>query len=75
MLFSDKIKKVNMYEWTQDRSIVITNEKIYNLKKLKVKRAIPIAKLGGISKTTQGTRSEFTLHIPSEYDYRFLSDK
>ena len=52
VLFSDKIKKVNMYEWTQDRMVVITSEKLYNLKKMKIKRAIPLSKIEGISKTS-----------------------
>lgn len=64
-----------MYEWTQDRTFIITSDKIYNLKKLKIKRAIPISKLGGLSKSIQGPRAEFTLHIPSEYDYRYISEK
>ena len=64
-----------MYEWTQDRMLIITAEKVYNLKKTKVKRAIAITKLGGISKSVVGNRNEFTFHVPSEYDDRFLSDR
>ena len=41
-LFSDKVKKINMFNWVQERSLVITTEKIYNLKKNKVKRAIMV---------------------------------
>jgi len=63
-----------MYEWTQDRIVVVTTDKVYNLKKAKIKRAIPITKIGGLSKTLTG-RNEFTIHVPSEYDYRFISDK
>jgi hypothetical protein len=41
-----------------------------------MKRAIPISKIGGISKTTQeGAREEFTVHVPSEYDYRYISER
>lgn len=33
-------------------------------------------KVGGISKTIlPNSKSEFTIHVPSEYDYRFISDK
>lgn len=28
-----------------------------------------------MSKTTLGSKGEFTLHVPKEYDYRFLSEK
>jgi hypothetical protein len=75
LLFSDKVKKINMFNWTQERILVITNEKIYNIKKTKAKRKIRIADLGGISKALKGERIEFTLHVPSAYDYRFLSDR
>lgn len=31
--------------------------------------------MGGVSKTLVSGKNEFTLHIPTEYDYRFHSDK
>jgi len=66
-----------MYEWHQERNLIITSERVYNLKgKTTVKRAIPLDKIEGISKTTMaGKGKEFTFHVPSEYDYRFISDK
>jgi len=42
LLFSDKIKKINMYSWTQERYFVITSEKVYNVKKSKIKRSIQV---------------------------------
>jgi hypothetical protein len=75
IMFSDKIKKVNMFGFVQDRFFVITTERIYNIKKNKVKRFIHINKLSGISKALQGKMTEFTLHVNSEYDYRFHSEK
>ncbi len=64
-----------MFGWNQERTLVITTEQIYNIKKFKTKRRIRIADLAGISKTVRGAQTEFTLHIPKEYDYRFLSEK
>jgi hypothetical protein len=55
--------------------MVVTRERVFNIKKNKVKRIIQIKTLGGVSKTTQAGKNEFTLHIPTEYDYRFHSDK
>ena len=52
VLFSDKVKKINMYEWNQERIFVITTEKVYNIKKTKIKRQIPLNLIGGLSKTT-----------------------
>jgi len=33
LFFADKMKKTNMYEWTQERTLVITDENIYNIHK------------------------------------------
>jgi hypothetical protein len=65
-----------MFDWTQARIFVITSEKIYNIKKLKIKRFILINKMAGISKTTSpNNMKEFTIHVNTEYDYRFISEK
>jgi hypothetical protein len=74
-MFSDKIKKINMFGWVQQRFLLITNEKIYNVKKTKVKRSIRINDLSGITKNLNGSKKEFTLHVNKEYDYRFQSEK
>lgn len=50
ILFSDKVKKINQNEWSQDRILVITKTKIFNIHKSKVKRSMGIEKLSGISK-------------------------
>ena len=55
--------------------MVITRTKIFNIHKSKVKRTMSIANLDGISKNTNKKKQEFTIHIPSEYDYRFVSEK
>lgn len=74
LLYADKIEKwLYCGNWKQDRTIVITTENIYNVKKDKIKRCIPIAKLGGISKSLVGKMAELVLHVPSEYDYRYFS--
>ena len=75
MLFSDKMKKINQNDWTQERIIVITTSKIFNIHKNKIKRKMEINLLDGISKNIEGKKSEFTIHFPSEYDYRFVSEK
>jgi hypothetical protein len=64
-----------MFGWNQERILAITSEHIFNIKKNKPKRKIPITLLGGISKTIGANRAEFTIHVPSQYDYRFLSER
>lgn len=73
--FSDKVKKINQNEWTQERLLIITEQKIFNIHKLKVKRVIDIAKLSGVSRNTVGKKLEFTIHVESEYDYRYATEK
>ena len=78
--YSTKIRKINLHGWGQERTLIITAQKIYNIKTLmvskstKMMRSIYISKLGGISKTTLPGSKEFTIHVPTEYDYRFCSD-
>mmetsp|Transcript_40758 Transcript_40758/g.30011 ORF Transcript_40758/g.30011 Transcript_40758/m.30011 type:complete len:101 (-) Transcript_40758:1363-1665(-) len=75
LIFSDKLKKINMYDWIQERVLAITNERIYNLKKTKIKRTILISKLGGATKSLVQGKMEFVVHVPVEYDYRFISER
>ena len=57
--------------------IAITNNAIINIHKKKIKRVIAINDIGGISKTVPPSRctTEFTIHVPSSYDYRFNTEK
>lgn len=74
MLFADKVKKTNMFDWTQERTLAITNVAIYNVHKKECKRRIPLSDFGGITKTVHPSKAnEFTVHVPSSYDYRFSS--
>ena len=75
ILFSDKIKKINQNGWSQDRTLCITNEKVFNIHKTESKRDFKISLLTGLSINTNGGNPEFTLHVGSEYDYRFVSKK
>lgn len=77
LVYASMIKKTNMFEWTQERMLAITNNAIYNIHKKKIKRVILINDIGGITKTVPPSRCqvEFTIHVPSAYDYRFESEK
>ena len=55
--------------------IVITEDKLYNMKDKKVQRDIDLDKVGGISRNVLGKTMEFTVHVPSEYDYRFNTER
>ena len=75
-LYANMVKKTNMFEWTQERTLVITDQALYNIHKKKIRRVIMISDIGGITKTVTPSKNtiEFTVHVPSSYDYRFLSE-
>lgn len=50
---------------------MITDKAFYNMKKTSIKRRIDLNFIKGITTSTVGT--EFVLHVPSEYDYRYSS--
>ena len=75
MLISDKVTKINQYEWGQQRGLLITNLNVHNLKKDDIKRSIPLKDIVGLSVTTELEGDEFVMHVHADYDYRFISEK
>ena len=87
ILFSATLTKINKNNKYQDRNMLITSLNLYNLRTdgvlasvtslfnsgymvkrkfdLKLIKAIVYAKLG----------NEFIIHVPSEFDYRFISER
>lgn len=70
MIYSDIVTKINMWGMKQERILLMTTKNIFNFKKKKIKRKIPIEKIKGVIKSTKD-EAEIVLHIPSEYDYRY----
>ncbi len=80
---STQIFKFNDYKKRQERSILITTKSLFNLKGtcnyykdsfnslLAIKRKIPLSRIKAITISSVGT--EFVLHVPEEYDYRYSS--
>ena len=77
LLFADRVKKFQSSGWKskQERIIVVTTESVYNIKKDKVKRRIPLKLIEALTKTNIGLKNEFTIHVPTEYDYRYQTDR
>ena len=75
MVRSDQLSKINQNNWTQSRTLVITEDKLFNIDGSKSKREMLIVDLDGVSKTTMGKKPEFTIHFKKEYDYRFACDQ
>lgn len=52
---------------------MITSKSFYNLKGKSIKRKIELRKIKGITVGSFG--SEFVVHVPEEYDYRYASQE
>lgn len=78
VFYSNILYKINQYSFSQKRVIVITSARLYNFRKKggkwMLKRAIPIASIGGLSKSLSKKSNEFVIHVPEQYDYRYQSD-
>ena len=72
---STKVLKFNPYLWKQERILLITNQNLYNIKKVKVQRKIPLSCIYGVTKSTFQDSDEFVVHVFKEHDYRFISNK
>jgi tRNA A-37 threonylcarbamoyl transferase component Bud32 len=57
----------------QERYLILTSMHVYNFKKKKVRRKIDITDIGAVI-LSEKTLSEFVLHVPKEYDYRYNCD-
>ena len=68
--YSDVITKINHYGVSQERSIILTNTSLYNIKKKNLKRKIPYKEILGI--TFSNINNEFVVH-GNKYDYHYNS--
>ena len=72
--FSDKILKINKFNFKQERNILLTDKAIYNLKKTSLKRRIDYKIIVGI--TVSKLSDEFVVHCKDiDYDYQFISPR
>ena len=71
--YSDLITKINHYGMNQERSIMLTNKALYNMKKKTLKRKILYNEILGI--TYSKLTFEFIVHGNNqEYDYAYISE-
>eukprot|EP01084_Bolivina_argentea_P180151 311226_1 len=68
---SGQILKINKRNKSQQRIFVLTDKAIYNIKPKNnnIQRRIDLLSISSI--TTSSKSTEFTINIPSEYDYHF----
>ena len=75
VFFSGKVHKWNKFGVKQERSLVVTNLNIYNFKKKKLRRAVEIKNLAGLTKSLVESNKEFVIHVKKEADFRMISDQ
>ena len=72
LYYSDVITKINHYGLSQERSIILTDVALYNMKKKELKRRIPYKEILGI--TFSNLSNEFVIHGNNcQYDYHYNS--
>lgn len=74
VVFSCIVKKYNRFNMKQDRTLLLTNSNLYNLKGSQVQRRINISSIKAATKSLKADNSQFIVHVKSEYDYQFESD-
>jgi hypothetical protein len=57
----------------QDRTLLLTNLGLYNIKKDQIQRKIPVTAIKAVTKSTKTENIQFVVHVKSEYDYMFES--
>ena len=71
LYFSGMITKINHYGMSQERSIILTNKALYNMKKKTLRRRISYTDIRGI--TYSKLTFEFVVHgNDDEYDYQYI---
>jgi hypothetical protein len=75
IVFSGKVIKYNRFGMKQDRTIMLTNLFLSNIKKKEFQRKIPVNKIKAATKSTISDNFEFIVHVKKEYDYRFICEQ
>lgn len=74
VIFSCSVIKFNRWGMKQERTLLLTNLSLYNIKKDQVQRKISINSIKALTKSTNPNNAQFIVHVRSEYDYMYESD-
>ena len=74
VVFSCSVIKYNRWGMKQERTLLLTNHSLYNIKKDNIQRKIGVVSIKALTKSSKKDNLEFVVHIKNEYDYRFESD-
>ena len=75
VVFSCILFKKNRFGMKQERTLMLTNLKLYNVKKAEFQRTINLESIKALTKSLDPKRNtSFIVHVSNEYDYQFDSD-
>lgn len=59
----------------QERFLIVTNERLLNVKKKEFQRSIAVNTFRGCTRSNTIKNKEFVVHVSNEYDYRFICEE
>ena len=71
IVYSSKVYKVNDYGFWQERTLLLTNKQLYNIKYTTFQRDVRLKFLEGLTKSNDEESKEFVIHVLDQYDYRY----
>jgi hypothetical protein len=74
VLFSCSVIKYNRWGMKQERTLLLTNLNLFNIKKDQIQRRIYLSSVKALTKSMNPNNSQFIVHVRSEYDYMYESD-
>ena len=74
VVFSCVVIKFNRWGMKQERTFLLTNQNLFNIKRAEVQRRIALASVKAVTKSTVNGNAQFIVHIKNEYDYMFESE-
>jgi hypothetical protein len=75
ILFSTKVQKRNKWGFNQERGMLLTTKRLYNVAdEAKIQRRIAVSTISALSRSKQDGCLEFVVHVSNEYDYQFEAD-
>lgn len=74
VVFSCIVIKYNRWGMKQDRTFLLTDQYLYNIKKTESQRRIAVKSIKSVTKSIISQNQQFIVHIKNEYDYMFESD-
>ena len=74
LVYSTKVLKFNRFGFKQERHLLLTTNRLANIKKKDFQRTIKINTIRALTRSTIENDFDFVVHVKDEYDYRFICE-